>query len=187
MKHIVFSIIFICFAAVGFGQSDEMLNIFVNKANLEYMKTNGPALQEVGKVVKKAHADADNNTIGQQKTEVITIIHTAPSIIKNIYANANMTWRNPASLGAKFNGDFDEYVSYMRGMDEYVELKISTSEVDELRKKVLKLGKIKDEMKSSNYAIHESQENSIDNVNKIEDFSRLINESYEILNKGINR
>lgn len=189
MKSIYITIAFVFSAFYLNAQSDQLVKVMVNKAQLDYLTTNIVELEEAVTVVQDAYRRADNNTIGTTKGSIIKIVHQSPSILSNICSMAQATQADPDAAAVRHGIDYDAYAAKMNEDGRYDEIELLPEEVDALAQLVTSVKDRKYRLKETGYAIHESQKEkgSEKNLDSLVQLTADIAEAIEIIKIGQQR
>jgi len=189
MKSIYLTFAFVFSAFMLNAQSDQLVKVLVNKAQLEFLTTNSVALDQAITVVEEAYKKADNYTIGKSKGDIIKIVHEAPSILSNISTMAQATLLDPDAAGARHGVDYETFVAEYNADGTFEEIELLPEEVKALSILVTKIKSRKKRLKETSYAIHESQRSSgsASNVASLGKFSNELAEAIEIIKIGQHR
>jgi len=189
MKSIYLTIAFVLSTFMLNAQSDQLVKVLVNKAQLEFLTTNSVALADAITVVDEAFKKADNYTIGKTKGDIIKIVHEAPSILSNINAMAQATLLNPDAIGERNGISYDTFVANYNTDGTFEEIELLPEEVKALSILVTKMKSRKKRLKETGYAIHESQSSkgAASNVASLGKFSEDLAKAIEIIKIGQHR
>ena len=189
MKSIFLTITFVFGAFALTAQSEDVVKVLMVKGQYEYLLENISVLQNSLATVQDAYSRSDNYTIGKTKSQIIKIVHEAPSILSNFCAMAIATTKNPDAAGERHQMDYKAYAETMNQTGDYIEVELLLSELDALTSLVNTIKNKKYRLKDTDYAIHESQKStgSEKNVELLAELTTEMNEAIEILKIGKHR
>ena len=90
MKSIFLTITFVFGAFALSAQSEDLVKVLMLKAQYEYLTTNLTELQSSVSIVQDAYSRSDNYKIGKTKSQIIKIVHQAPSILNNFCSSTGL-------------------------------------------------------------------------------------------------
>ncbi len=194
MRILLFFPIFLLIINFNFAQSssvendtEELVSVFISNSELAYLQTKVETLKEKQAIVLKAHRDKNNDIIGKNKGEIARIIHSAPTTLMNLVKSAKTVQHDPEAMGSRFENGYAGFKEMMQSRTDYQEMELLPVEVEILAAKAIKAEMIQKTLKESNYAIHESQENSMDNVLLLTELAAAIDETLEVYSVALNR
>ncbi len=189
MKSIYLTIAFVLGTFALNAQSEKLVKVMMNNAQLEYLDANVPVLNDVVGVVEKAYREADNYTIGKNKGEVIKIVTQASSLLNNICSMFQASEQDVNAAADRMGVDYETYAVRMKAEGGYDELELLPEEIEALAVLVTNMKTRKAKLKRSSYAIHESQkdEGAEANIDALRKLTADMQEAMKIIRVGQNR